>query len=135
MKTLIAIIFILILASGAKAQGDRVYQKDSIKAGRTSTSFLLDSKHSYNTFIPRTLVAGDSLKVYLITENNEDTLDANLTDLTVGNILNSNLITGITGKHEFLINNPNIYRVLFKFGGVLAMSKTITIKRRGKNRV
>jgi len=132
MKKIILILALLIISASGYAQGDRVSQKDSIKTGSLSKSFLLESKHIYNSFMLKTLLTTDSIFVFHILEGNVDTLEVALIDMNTNNELNSNLITGLTGKREFLIVNPNIYRLLLK--GANGLSHTIYINRRGNNR-
>lgn len=131
MKTLNAIIFFLIFTSGVYAQADRIYQTDSVKSGRASVNFIVNSRHNYNTIMLKALISSDSVKIYSVNETGDTTAVA-LRNLNTWSDLPSNLITGLTGNYEFLILHPNIYKVVVKYVKS-AISKTIYIRRRGNN--
>ena len=122
----------LFLLKSASAQGDRIFQRDSLKSGRTSISFSIATKHNFNTFTVKSLTSGDSISVFSINEAG-DTTPVSIRDLNTYIDLNSNLITGVTGNREYLVLNPNIYRLLIKCTTTDVSSKTIFIRRRGNN--
>lgn len=133
MKKLILILFILtMLSSTGYSQGDRIFQRDSLKSGRTSTSFLIATKHNYNTIMIKGLTTGDSITVFNINEAG-DTMAVALRNLNNYSDLASNMITNYSGNYEFLILHPNIYRLLIKCTTTDVSSKTLYIRRRGNN--
>jgi hypothetical protein len=131
MKTLIAIIFTMLIASGAFAQADRIAQTDSVKSGDISASFTVNSRHNYNTFMLKSLVATDSVKAFVVNESG-DTTSVCLRSLSTNSDLPGNLITGYTGNQEFLVLHPNIYKLVITYVKA-TISKTIIIRRRGNN--
>ena len=130
MKRIFVILFLLI-TTGLMAQAERVYQTDSVKSGRATVSFLVNSRHNYNTVMLKSLISSDSVKIYAVNETNDTTAVA-LRNLQGWFDLPSNLITGLTGNYEFLVLNPNIYRLVVKYVKA-TISKTIPIRRRGNN--
>lgn len=130
MKKMFVILFLLI-STGLMAQAERVYQTDSVKSGRATVSFLVNSRHNYNTVMLKSLISSDSVKIYAVNETNDTTAVA-LRNLQTWSDLSSNLITGLTGNYEFLVLNPNIYRLVVKYVKA-TISKTIPIRRRGNN--
>lgn len=130
MKRIFVILFLLI-STGLMAQAERVYQTDSVKSGRAAVSFLVNSRHNYNTVMLKSLISSDSVKIYAVNETNDTTAVA-LRNLQTWSDLSSNLITGLTGNYEFLVLNPNIYRLVVKYVKA-TISKTISIRRRGNN--
>ncbi|MBL8008110.1 MAG: hypothetical protein JNJ56_11305 [Ignavibacteria bacterium] len=130
MKRIFVILFLLI-STGLMAQAERVYQTDSVKSGRAAVSFLVNSRHNYNTVMLKSLISSDSVKIYAVNETNDTTAVA-LRNLQTWSDLSSNLITGLTGNYEFLVLNPNIYRLVVKYVKA-TISKTIPIRRRGNN--
>lgn len=130
MKRIFVILFLLI-STGLMAQAERVYQTDSVKSGRATVSFLVNSRHNYNTVMLKSLISSDSVKIYAVNETNDTTAVA-LRNLQTWSDLPSNLITGLTGNYEFLVLNPNIYRLVVKYVKA-TISKTIPIRRRGNN--
>lgn len=130
MKRIFVILFLLI-STGLMAQAERVYQTDSVKSGRATVSFLVNSRHNYNTVMLKSLISSDSVKIYAVNETNDTTAVA-LRNLQTWSDLSSNLITGLTGNYEFLVLNPNIYRLVVKYVKA-TISKTIPIRRRGNN--
>lgn len=130
MKKMFVILFLLI-STGLMAQAERVYQTDSVKSGRAAVSFLVNSRHNYNTVMLKSLISSDSVKIYAVNETNDTTAVA-LRNLQTWSDLSSNLITGLTGNYEFLVLNPNIYRLVVKYVKA-TISKTIPIRRRGNN--
>lgn len=130
MKRIFVILFLLI-STGLMAQAERVYQTDSVKSGRAAVSFLVNSRHNYNTVMLKSLISSDSVKIYAVNETNDTTAVA-LRNLQTWSDLSSNLITGLTGNYEFLVLNPNIYRLVVKYVKA-TISKTILLRRRGNN--
>jgi len=134
MKTIILVALVAIFASmEANAQAERVYQTDSMKSGRTSASFFINSRHNYNTVMFKNLVNTDSVRVYNVNEFGDTTAVA-LRNLNDYSDLRDNLIAGYsTGNYEFLVLNPNVYRLVIKWVRTASLSKTITVRRRGNN--
>lgn len=128
---IIFLMLFLIISGIASAQADRVTQVDSIKSGRTSNLFTINSRHNYNTFILKNLAATDSFRVYHITEN-ADTIAVALRCLNNYTDLSSNKIFGYTGSQEFLVLHPNLYRLYIVYKNS-SISKTFPVRRRGNN--
>lgn len=133
MKKLILTLFIFaLLGTSGYAQGDRIFQKDSLKSGRTAVSFTIATKHNFNTFTVKSITSGDSITVFNVNEAG-DTTPVSIRDLNTYMDVNSNLITGVTGNREYLVLNPNIYKLLIKCTATDIASKTLYIRRRGNN--
>lgn len=133
MKKLILTLFIFaLLGTSGYAQGDRIFQKDSLKSGRTAVSFVIATKHNFNTFTVKSITSGDSITVFNVNEAG-DTTPVSIRDLNTYLDVNSNLITGVTGNREYLVLNPNIYKLLIKCTATDISSKTLYIRRRGNN--
>jgi hypothetical protein len=132
MKKIILIMFILLSIKAGYSQGDRIYQIDSLKAGELSTDFVIATKHNFNTFTVTDLSTGDSIRVYHVNESG-DTTPISVRDLNTYIDLETNLITGMSGNHEFLVLNPNIYKLVITCTSGDVASKTIYIRRRGNN--
>ena len=132
MKTIILSLLILIMSSAVFAQADRIATTDSLKSGRTSINFTVNSRHNYNTLTFKNLASLDSIKVYHLNESG-DTTAVSLRNLNSYTDLESNLITGLSGNYEFLILHPNLYKVIIKWVRTASLSKTIDIRRRGNN--
>ena len=122
----------LIVTSAAYSQADRVVQTDSIKTGKDSVVFLVNSRHNYNSIFIKDLVTTDTIKVYHINENGYRTPVA-LRDLNTYTDLESYSIRGLSGNHEFLILHPNIYKLDVKWSRTASLSKRIDMVRRGNN--
>lgn len=59
----ILILVILLFASGTiYAQADRIVQDDSLKSGRKTNLFTINSRHNYNTVQFDSLASTDSIK-------------------------------------------------------------------------
>jgi len=128
MKTLIVII-LLGITCGAFGQSTKVVQTDSVKSERASINFIVNSKHNYNTFLLKSLVSGDSIKVYAVSESG-DTTNVSLRNLATYSDLSSNLITGYEGNQEIMVLHPNIYKLVLKYSNI---THTVIIRRRGNN--
>ncbi len=135
MKTNIAtFVFLVILffATGSTfAQADRIATTDSVKTGKKSAAFVVNSRHNYNTFLLKSLISGDSVKVYAVSENG-DTTSVALRSLSTNSDLPANLVTGFTGNNEFLVLHPNLYKLVITYANA-TLSKSIIIRRRGNN--
>jgi hypothetical protein len=132
MKKLILLIFILLSIGTANAQGDRIYQRDSLTAAERGASFYIATKHNFNTFTLINLASTDSVKVYHLNESGDST-PVSVRDLNTYTDLNTNLITNLSGNREFLVLNPNIYRLLIVANAGTVASKSILVRRRGNN--
>ncbi len=131
MKHLILLLAVFFITGFAEGQADKVTQVDSIKSGRTSNVFTINSRHNYNTIFLKNLSSTDSLRVWHITENG-DTAAVSLRDLNTWTDLTDNKISNVSGAHEFLILHPNLYKVWIQYKNS-SISKTIPVRRRGNN--
>lgn len=131
-KIILSLLIYIMVVTAAHAQADRVVQTDSIKSGKDSVVFLVNSRHNYNTVFIKDLVTTDTIKVYNINENGFRTPVA-LRDLNTYTDLESNTIKGLSGNHEFLILHPNIYKLDVKWSRTASLSKRIDMVRRGNN--
>lgn len=132
MKTIILMLVLYIsVASVCSAQADRIYSTDSVKSGRASIDFTVNSRHNYNTIVLKTLISSDSVRVYGINEYGDTTAVA-LRNLNTYTDLPDNLIFGLTGNYEFLVMHPNLYKVVVKYVKA-TIAKTIYVRRRGNN--
>jgi hypothetical protein len=132
MKTIFIVLLLCFIVSGLHAQEPRVYQKDSMKVGKDSVTFLVNAKHVYNSIYLKALVVTDTIKVYTLNESG-DRAPAALRDLNTYTDLEGNKICGLSGNHEFLILHPNVYRFTVKWGRVITIPRTIKVDRRGNN--
>ena len=130
-KLILSLILYLAVTPSASAQADRITQADSLKSGRTTVSFIINSRHNYNTVAFDSLSSTDTIKVWHKTEKGK-IFSVALRDLNTWTDLESNLITGVSGRREFLILHPNLYSVLVEYAKV-SPSKTIALERRGNN--
>lgn len=131
MRKLFLILLLVMISVSVHAQVEKVTQVDSIKSGRTSNTFTINSRHNYNTIMLKNLASTDSLRVWHITENN-DTAAVALRDLNTWTDLTDNKISNVSGAHEFLILHPNLYKVWVQYKNS-SISKTIPVRRRGNN--
>lgn len=131
-KIILSLVLYIMVSSSAYSQVDRVYQRDSLKIGRTAINFTVNSRHNYNTIVLKDLVTSDSIRVYNINETG-DTTPVALRDLNTYRDLASNLIRNSSGTHEYLVLHPNIYKLLITCTAEDASEGTITIRRRGNN--
>lgn len=135
MKNLFAIllIFCVILAASltAQAQADRVTQIDSVKSSAKTKTFVINSRHNYNTVQFDSLATTDSIKIWHITETGKKYAVA-LRDLNTWSDLSSNLIYNVSGRREYLILHPNLYSIQIEYA-IASPTKTIKLYRRGNN--
>lgn len=131
MKKLIVTLILMLYSGLASAQADRITVKDSLKASRLTNTFIVNSRHNYNTAQFDSLSASDSIKIWHVTEDGRK-YPVSLRNLNTWLDLESNFITGYSGATEFLILHPNLYSFRIEYLNV-SPTKTIKISRRGNN--
>ena len=129
---LFLVIVTLVSGEACNIEETAVITFVKLARGRTSVSFLIATNHNFNTFTVKGLLTGDTILVYHVNEAG-DTTPVSVRDLNTNTDLNTNLITAMSGVHEFLVLNPNIYRLLIKCTATDIASKDLYIRRRGNN--
>lgn len=124
-KLIPAFLFALLLTiTGSSLFAQSYNQLLKIEQGAEKASLVVGSKYNYVTVVLYTLASTDSVKFYSIDEQS-DTVALNVKNLATNTAVASNLVTGLTGKYEFLVGNGNLYKIMFKHGGALALAKDI----------
>lgn len=130
MKNIIFILIVFILLSSAVKAQDKVIASDSILSGKDSITYFIKPSHNYNIITIKSLVTTDTIKVYNTNEDG-DRIPVALRDLNSNTDMEGNSIRGLSGTHEFLVLNPNLYLLTVRWGRVSSLSKTIKLGRRG----
>lgn len=124
-KLIPAFLFALLLTiTGSSLFAQSYNQLLKIEQGAEKASLVVGSKYNYVTVVLYTLASTDSVKFYSIDEQS-DTVALNVKNLATNTAVASNLVTGLTGKYEFLVGNGNLYKIMFKHGGTVALAKDI----------
>lgn len=130
-KLIFCLILYFAITLSASAQADRITQSDSLKSGRKTATFIINSRHNYNTVQFDSLASTDSIKVWHINEEGKKYPVA-LRNLNTWYDWDGNMITGLYGRYEFLVLHPNLYKLQVEYLNV-SPSKTIDLGRRGNN--
>lgn len=130
-KLILSLVLYLAVTVSASAQADRITQADSIKSGRKTVTFTINSRHNYNTVQFDSLSSTDSIKISHLNEEGK-LYPVALRNLNTWYDWEGNIIFGLSGRYEFLVLHPNLYKLVVEYLNV-SPSKTIDLGRRGNN--